>query len=219
MSDMSNFIPNTAINDEYTPLLMPMDISLKVVSLATQGYLYDASGDEVGYLKQRLFKLKEAIEIYDSSDKNYITHTIDASHILDIGSGYEIYSKRYGLLGKTKRMGLRSLWQTKYEIYNHNDEWIYTIELINPWAKVIEMELLRLPIIGGVLALFSGYFLNPTYHSYDNDNKVVAAMKKLPAFWEGKYHIEKLDELDEMIEELIVLSFFVVVLIEGSSDG
>jgi len=46
----------------------PINFTFKLLALASQIYIRDASGNLLGYVKQKLFKLKEDINIY--ADEN-----------------------------------------------------------------------------------------------------------------------------------------------------
>lgn len=211
--------PHSNLHKQYPTLPLDLDISMKIIALAPQFYLYDKNGNQVGFIKQKLFKLKEAIQIFNDDSKKDITHTIGADRILDLSAGYTITSSQYGVLGKAKRLGMKSLWRTEFHIYDENDNHNYTIQLANPFAQFVEGIISLIPIVGDLLNLISGYFLNPTYHITDNDNNIVAIMKKRPALFEGKYEIDSEVELDKKTQELLALSLLTVIIIQRASDG
>ena len=66
------------------------------------------------------------------------------------------------------------------------------------------------PIIG----MFSGYFLHPSYLATRTNGGPVMRMTKQPAFWEGRFKIEKLGELGAREELNLFLSFMMLVLLE-----
>lgn len=211
--------PKSDLSKEYPSLPLDLDISMKLIALAPQFYLYDKDGNQVGFIKQKLFKLKEAIQVFDDDSKSVVTHTIGADRILDISAGYTITSNAYGVLGRAKRLGMRSLWRTEFEVYDEHDDFVYTIRLANPVAQFVEGLISLIPIVGDILNLISGYFLNPTYHVLDTDDNVVAMMKKRPALFEGKYEIDSEVELDAKTQELLALSLLTVIIVQRASDG
>ena len=148
-----------------------------------------------------------------------VTHTISADRILDLSAGYALTSMQYGKLGLTKRLGLKSLWRTEFHIFDNHNSHCYSIRLANPFAQFIEGLLGLIPIMGDILNMVSGYFLNPTYHILDNEDNIVAIMKKMPAFFEGKYQIESQVALDETTQELLALSLLTLIIIQRTSDG
>lgn len=211
--------PTANLEKSYASIPLDLDISMKIIALAPQFYLYDKAGNQVGFIKQKLFKLKEAIQVFNDDRKSEITHTIGADRVLDLSAGYTITSNQYGVLGKTKRLGMKSLWRTEFEIYDEFDNFVYTIRLANPFAQFIEGLISLIPIVGDILNLISGYFLNPTYHVLDGDDEIVAVMKKRPALFEGKYEIDSEFEFDDKTQELIALSLLTVIIIQRASDG
>lgn len=202
---------------DYLPI--ELDIRMKLIALAPQFYLYDVHGNQAGYIRQKLFKFKEAIQVFNNDSKSVITHAINADRMLDFGASYQITSSSRGLIGHTKRDAISSLWRTKFEVFDTTQTLRYTISLKNPLVQFIEGILSIIPIVGEVLNLISGYLLNPTYLIYDTDGEVVAEMKKLPAFFEGKYQIRKMVELSDADGELIALSLLTLLLIQRESDG
>lgn len=211
--------PTSDLTKEYPSIPLDLDISMKIIALAPQFYLYDKSGNQVGFIKQKLFKLKEVIQVFNNDSKTDITHTIGADRILDLSAGYTMTSTQYGVLGKTKRLGMKSLWRTEFHIYDKDGNHTHTIQLANPFAQFIESIISLIPIVGDLLNLISGYFLNPTYHITDNDDNIVAIMKKRPALFEGKYEIESQTQLDTKTQELLALSLLTVIIIQRASDG
>lgn len=220
MNNLDNpYSPPTAnVEKSYPNIPLDLDISMKLIALAPQFYLYDTSGNQVGFIKQKLLKLKESIQVFNDDSKSEITHTIKADSILDLSAGYAI-SNQNGIIGKTQRLGIKSLWRTEFHIYDKNNHHTHTIQLANPFVQFIEGIIGLIPIVGDILNLISGYFLNPTYHITDNEDNIVAIMKKRPALFEGKYEIRSEVALDSTIQELLALSLLTVIIIQRASDG
>lgn len=211
--------PTSQLEKINTSIPLDLEISMKLIALAPQFYLYDYEGNQVGFIRQKLFKLKEAIQVFGDDTKSEITHTIKADRVLDLSASYALTSEKYGLIGKTKRLGMKSLWRTEFHIFDKTDNHTHTIILANPLVQFIEGLISLIPIVGDVLNMLSGYFLNPTYHVLDRNNTIVAIMKKRPAFFEGKYQIESQLQLDPLTQELLALSLLTVIIIQRASDG
>jgi len=64
--------------------------------------------------------------------------------------------------------------------------------------------------------MFSGYFFNPSYTIRRTDGTEVMRLKKQPSFWEGKFILEKLVELDEVEELRALMSIIMATLLERS---
>lgn len=210
--------PNANLEKPYAKIPLDLDISMKMIALAPQFYLYDVNGNQVGFIKQKLLKLKESIQVFKDDSKTEITHTIKADSILDLSAGYAI-SNQSGVIGKTQRLGMKSLWRTEFHVYDKDNHHTHTIQLANPIVQFVEGLIGLIPIVGDILNIISGYFLNPTYHILNADDTVVAVMKKRPALFEGKYEVRSEYELDDDTQELLALSLLTLIIIQRASDG
>jgi hypothetical protein len=56
----------------------PLDLSFKLLALASQIYIRDANGNLFGYVKQKLFKLKEDINIFADESQTRQLYNIKA---------------------------------------------------------------------------------------------------------------------------------------------
>jgi hypothetical protein len=68
----------------------------------------------------------------------------------------------------------------------------------------------QIPLVG----MFSGYLFHPAYLVSDDQNRPLMRLVKQPAFFEGKFKIEKLAELQPAVEIRILLSLLMMVLLE-----
>ncbi len=59
----------------------PIDFSFKLLALASQIYVRDASGNMLGYVKQKLFKLKEDINIFADESQTKQLFNIKADRV------------------------------------------------------------------------------------------------------------------------------------------
>ena len=211
--------PYAAAQDSgFTPLPLNLNVSMKLIALAPQFYIFDLDGQEVGFIKQKLFKFKEAIEVYSDSCKTKLNYKISADRVIDFSANYHFVSTRDGVIGRTKQHGLRSLWRTEFEILDQTGTRFF-IRLNNPMVQFIEGLLSMIPLLGDILNMLSGYFLNPTYTVTTLNGDEVATMKKLPAFWDGKYEIRASQTVNERDSELIALSLLTLILMQRASDG
>src|SRR3972149_438649 len=117
----------------------PLNLSFKVMALAPQLSVTDASGQQIFYVKQKLFKLKEAVNVFADSAQTRQLYTINADRILDFSA---------------------------------------------------------------------------QYHFSDDQGRPLMRLVKQPAFFEGKFKIEKLAELQPAAEIRILLSLLMMVLLE-----
>ncbi|HCC20869.1 MAG TPA: hypothetical protein DEP88_06440, partial [Verrucomicrobiales bacterium] len=65
-----------------------------------------------------------------------------------------------------------------------------------------------------ILGMFSGYLFHPTYSATRPDGTIVMRVRKQPAFFEGKFTIEKLTDLSLQEEVNLIYSFLMLLLLE-----
>jgi len=187
----------------------PLDLSFKVVALAPQLSVTDANGNLIFYVKQKLFKLKEAVTVFADAQQTQPLYTINADRVLDFSARYNFVDQRGTPLGAVKRHGMKSLWKARYDILD-GDAVVMTIKEENPWVKVVDGFISQIPIVG----MFSGYFLHPAFLFSRPDGTVVMRLQKKPAFFEGKFAVEKMTPLDETEEIQVLLSLLMMLLLE-----
>ena len=61
----------------------PLQIRFKVVAFAPQIFVEDAQGNTICYVKQKLFKLKEDIQVFSDPTKSRQIASIKANKIID----------------------------------------------------------------------------------------------------------------------------------------
>jgi uncharacterized protein YxjI len=189
-------------------------MSFKILAIAPQIFVRDAAGQEIMYVKQKLFKLKEAINIFSDQSQAHQIYSIKADRIIDFSARYN-FTNSQGSIGAVKRRGIRSIWKSSYDVLE-GDMVKFHIQEENAFVKLMDGLFSELPIIG----MLSGYVFNPVYlvtRSSDSDpsGSPVMRLKKEPAFLESSFTIEKIDpSLTEKDEEQILLSLMMMVLLE-----
>ncbi|QIF00940.1 hypothetical protein [Roseimicrobium sp. ORNL1] len=189
----------------------PLQLSFKILALAPQVYVQDADGQEVCYVKQKLFKLREAVEVFTNSSRQSLLATIQADRVLDFNANYTFRTPEGTPIGSVRRRGMRSIWSAHYEILDGHGQVAYDIREENPWTKIVDSVLGDIPVVG----FFSGMFFNPRYTI---SRQGVPAMRftKRRAFLEGRFDIEKLGEVPVQDELPIILSLLMFGLLERS---
>jgi len=189
----------------------PLGLKFKIMALAPQISVTDASGQQVFYVKQKLFKLKEAVTVFADAAQTRPLYTINADRIIDFSAQYHFTDLMGMPLGSVKRDGMKSLWRSRFNILNGSSPNL-VIREENPWIKVVDGLVGQIPVVG----MFSGYLLHPAYLVSREDNTGVMRLVKMPAFFEGKFRIDKLAELSPAEETRILLSLLMMVLLERS---
>lgn len=191
----------------------PLKLSFKLLAIASQIYIRDANGQLIGYVKQKLLKLKEDINVFADEQQTQHLYNIKADRVLDFSAKYNFTDGRGAQVGAIKRKGMRSIFKAHYEIYDTSGALAMEIHEENAWIKVVDSLVGELPVIG----MFTGYFFNPAYIiSRANGGDQVSRLRKQPAFFEGIFQIEKLAEMSEDDEALVLLSFLTMTLLERS---
>jgi len=189
----------------------PLKLSFKLIALASQIYIRDANGQLLGYVKQKLLKLKEDINVFADEQQTQHLYNIKADRVIDFSAKYNFTDNRGVNVGAIKRKGMRSLFKAHYEIYAPSGVLAMEIREENAWIKVVDALIGELPVIG----MFTGYFFNPAYViGRTNGGSPIARLQKQPAFFEGVFQLEKLAELSDEEEALVLLSFLTMTLLE-----
>ncbi len=185
----------------------PLSLTFKVAALAPQISVRDTTDQELCYVRQKLFKLKENISVFRDESKTQLISEIHADRIIDFSASYSFVDTQGLSYGSVKRKGFRSIWRTRYEIYEGGQS--YTIQEGNPWIKVLDGLLDEIPILGAL----SGYVLNPHYDVIDTSGKTCFTLRKKPSFFGRRFTLEKHTQSDED-DLLIVMSIIMMTLLE-----
>ncbi|HEX9595710.1 MAG TPA: hypothetical protein VF982_02430 [Anaerolineales bacterium] len=188
----------------------PIDLSFKILAIASQIYVRDATGNLIGYVKQKFFKLKEDINIFADEAQTQLQFNIKADRIIDFSAKYTFTDNRGAVLGAIKREGMRSLWRSRYQIFNASGNQVMKIAEENGWVKIWDALLGEVPILG----FFTGYLFHPAYLVSSMDDKVVARLEKKPAFFEGRFQLTSLASMDSVEEQLALLGVLTMTLLE-----
>lgn len=189
----------------------PLMLRFKFFALTPQVYVQDATGAEIAYVKQRLFRLREKVEVYANASRSALVATIAADRIIDFNAVYRFQMGDGRSLGCIRRRGLRSLWSAHYEILDEAGTVTHEMREINPMVKFVDGLLGDIPIVG----LFTGYFLHPQYEILRHGAPIVRITKSRSLI-EGRFIVEKLGDLEALDETRIVLSLLMFVLMERS---
>lgn len=193
------------------PLNYPLTLSFKILALSPQMSVTDANGKLVAYVKQKLFKLKEAVTVFGDEQQSQVLFKMKADRIIDFSARYDFTDDQGVSLGSVKRQGMRSLWKIRYDIFE-GETATMDIREENGWVKVMDGLFGDIPVVG----MFSGYVFHPAYLVSHLDGAVVLRMEKQPAFFEGVFEIEKKGQMSEGDEKRALLSLMMMILLERS---
>jgi hypothetical protein len=162
-------------------------------------------------VKQKLFKLKEAVHVFRDESQSVEVATIKADRIIDWSASYGfIGADGQTLLGGVRRKGFRSLWSAHYEVFDANHQAAGTIRETNPMVKVLDGLLENIPVVG----IFTGYLFHPKYTLTSANGTPLLQLQKRAAFFEGRYSIEQLTATDEVETQRNLLALLMLILLE-----
>lgn len=188
----------------------PLELRFKLLAIAQQIAVRDSSGQLLCYVKQKAFKLKEAVTVFGDEAQTRPLYKIEADRVFDISAKYHIEDMAGQPVGMIKRHGMRSFWRTHYEV-QRDDRHIFDIREENPWVKVADGFFSEIPVVG----MLSGYLFHPAYRVVDSvtGNTVMRAEKRA-AFFEGLYTIESLGPMSDDDARLGMLSILMMLVLE-----
>lgn len=189
----------------------PLDFKFKISTISSDFNITDKNGNYVAYVREKIFKLKDDVIVYNNESKSQEIFRIKANQWIDFNASFSItdlVNKRN--FGRLARKGMRSLWKSQYDIIDENDQAKYQINEDNGWIKVFDGMVSEIPIVG----MFTGYFLNPSYTVRDNAGKEYFRLKKMPSLIGRRFQLERLIDINDEDESLVVLSFLMMVLLE-----
>lgn len=188
----------------------PLSFEFKITSLANDFSVKDVDGKSLAYVRQKMFKLKEAISIFSDQTKQNLLYKINADRIIDFNASYSFTNQDEEVFGRVGRKGAKSLLKAHYEIFNNENQQEFLIQEENPWAKLFDAMLGEIPILG----MFTGYLFNPKYVIKRPDGILVARLSKEPSFFGRKFKLEKLADMQEAEGERMLLSLMMMSLLE-----
>lgn len=191
-------------------LQYPLFLKFKLTTLASDFTITDRNENSLAYVRQKLFKLKEDVVVYNDSNKSQENFRIKANQWIDFNASYSITDSTGKNLGKIARKGMRSIWKVTYNIFDQYEAPKYKVQEENAWIKVLDGMVSEIPIIGA----FTGYFLNPSYIVHDNSGKEIYRLKKMPSFFGRKFQLDQINDIADEDETLVVLSLMMMVLLE-----
>lgn len=188
----------------------PLKLEFKKIALAPQVSVFDANGDLLFYVKQKLMKLKADVTVFADKEKTQPLYQIGADRVIDFSARYHFKDQNGTELGSIKRQGARSLWKARYDISDANGTEILRIQEENPWVKVMDGFFGEIPFVG----MLSGYVFNPAFIVERLDDSPVFKVTKKPAMFESSFSIEKQAELSDTEEITAILSILMMTLLE-----
>ena len=189
----------------------PLDFKFKITTLSSDFNITDRHGNYVAYVREKMFKLKEDVIVFNDESKSQELFRIKADRWLDFNASYSMTDlSTHKNFGRLARKGMRSIWKSQYDIIDENEKIKFQINEDNAWIKIWDSFVGEIPIIG----MFTGYFLNPSYTVKDASGKEYFKLKKMPSLIGRRFQLDRLIDIDNEDESLVILSFLMMVLLE-----
>ena len=187
----------------------PIELRFKLMTLGQRIWATDNGGRTLMFIKQKMFKLKENVEIFNDESQSNLLFRIMSDRVIDFSANYAFTDAEGNDWGAVRRKGMKSLWSAHYEVMQEG-QIDMTIEEESPMKKVLEGIVGEIPIIG----IAATYLINPSYIVRRPDGTELLRLTKQPAFWEGRFTLEKLSEMPEDDELRSLMALIMLVLLE-----
>ena len=190
----------------------PLTFRFKLLALSPQIYVTDANGGTICYVKQKLFRFREKVEVFTDDTRQTLLATIEADRIIDWSARYTFKSPTGLVLGAVGRRGLKSIWKAHYDVFAPGAQTpTFVIQEANPFVKLLDALVGGIPVIG----MFTGYMLHPSYiASRGEAGAPTLRLTKQPALFEGRFGLTQEGPADEGEQLALLLSFLMMNLLE-----
>ena len=188
----------------------PVSLTFKIGTLSNDFIAQDAAGNTVVYVRQKLLKLIEEVQVFNNESRSELMYTIRANRWIDFTATYTFTDSKSYEIGRIVRKGWASLWKAHYDIYDEKQQLDMTVREENPWAKVFDSMLGEIPILG----MLTGYLFHPSYIVTRPNGSPVVRLKKETSFFGRRFSIDKLDEFESGEEQRVLLGLMMMILLE-----
>ena len=190
----------------------PLTFRFHLFAFSPQISVTEAGGQMLCYVKQKLFRLREKVEVYTDDTMQTLLATIEADRIIDWSARYTFRAADGRVLGAVGRQGMRSLWRAHYDVFAPGAETpSFVIQEANPFVKLLDGIVGEIPLLG----LFTGFILHPSYIAMRGEGgPPVLKLTKQPALFEGRFGLTQEGPADEGEQLALLLSFLMMNLLE-----
>ena len=196
---------------DFKNLNYPLKLRFKIGTLANDFSIEDSNGKSIAYVRQKMFKFIDEIQVYTDSSKNDLVFTIKANKWIDFSAAYTFTNSHGKEIGRVGRKGWASIWKARYDIFDDNQQLEFQIQEENAWTKVWDGLMGEIPVV----SMFTGYMFNPKYMVKDTNGNNQMRLKKDASFFGRQFSVTKENpDLDQESEEKILLSLMMMILLE-----
>lgn len=185
----------------------PLDFTFRISTFSNDFIAKDAAGKTIFYVREKMFKLKDHIKIYNDETKSQEIYDIVSNKIIDFQQTFTITDTQNQTIGKVRKKTLKSFIKAHYQIQDANGNEVFTVSERSFTTRMMDDVLGEIPVVG----MLSGYVFNPKYVVKDSTGKELMELKKEPSFFGRRFKVEKLSN-DDFNEEQILLSLVLMIL-------
>ncbi|WP_066832971.1 hypothetical protein [Rufibacter ruber] len=203
-------------------LLFPLDFSFKVTTLANRLSVTDANGRRALYVKQlhhdefsessllNIDPFIDEITVFKDASEAEAIYTIKAVPWKNFTASFGFLDAKGQVLGYVARVTWVPELAAHYQVFDQHLQAIFTIREGAGWVRASDTALGRIPFLG----LFTGYFLNPSYHVTRPGGALVATLQKQKSFLARKFSVYKESTCTVIEQEQILLSLLLMTIQE-----
>lgn len=212
---MSDILDNRSFfaqkNVDLKNLNYPLKFTFRIGTMSNDFVIEDSASSTLAYVRQKLFKFIEEIQVFSDTGKTNLEFTIKANKWIDFSATYTFTDKNGIEKGRVARKGWASIWKARYDVYDQNQHLAFHILEENAWVKFMDGLFGDIPVLG----ILSGYVFNPKYIVGRPDGSKVMRLKKTPSFFGRRFTLDKIGPTNNTSEdECIVLSLMMMILLE-----
>ncbi len=186
----------------------PLKLSFKILAVSPIISVTDASGASVCYVKQKLFKLKEHVEVFTDESKSQLLCDIHADRVIDFSASYSFTDPDGNAFGSVRRKGMRSLWRVHFEIYQ-GEQKLYDVVEESVMTRFMDGVLGDIPILG----ILSAYVFQPKYNVIRaSDGERCYQLQKKPSLLDKQFELHEFVESPDDIT--VLMSAITATLLE-----
>src|SRR5690554_6577993 len=186
----------------------PLNFLFKITTVSNDFTATDASGKTIFFVREKLFKLRDHINVYRDESKKEILYDLVSDKIIDFQQTFTITNAQKQIVGKVRKKTVRSVIKATYHLQDAEGNHIYTIKERNASVRILDFIFDELVPVAGEL---SGYILNPKYVVTDLDGNELMEMRKKRSFWGRKFDVNKLTK-KPFNEEQVILSLVLMII-------
>jgi uncharacterized protein YxjI len=188
----------------------PLDLKFKISTLSNDFVATDATGRNVAYVRQKMFKLREAVTVFRDESRSEALYNIKANKWLDFNTAYAISNQHGEVIGKVARKGWKSFWKVEYHVVDDNEQTRFIIRERNAWTRIADNIVGDIPVLG----LFTGYIFHPVYDVKDMQGNVVMLLSKEPSMIGRRFKLKQVENVQADDDTRILLSLMMMILLE-----